>query len=75
MGQPNQKNVRVTRTSDQRSPEGIRKLSRALIALAQAQLEAEAQAEVEARTAQRRPKPNRMKDANRQGNHETGDAA
>lgn len=41
--------ARVTRTSDKRSPRGIRRLGQALIALAQAQAEAEAQAQAEAK--------------------------
>lgn len=49
MTQSNNKNdpgskARVTRTSEHRSPEAVRRLGRALIALARAQLEAEAQA-------------------------------
>jgi hypothetical protein len=46
----NQGKARVTRTTDKRSPRGIRRLGQALIALAQAQAEAEAQAQAEANT-------------------------
>lgn len=38
----------VTRTTDRRPPQSVRRLGKALIALAQAQLEAEAQAQAEA---------------------------
>jgi hypothetical protein len=68
------KPVRVTRTSDQRSPQGVRRLGRALIALAQAQLEAEAQAQAEAK-ASARP---RQRDVTRppdNTHHRNGDAA
>ncbi|HVE45138.1 MAG TPA: hypothetical protein VNA57_00120 [Acidimicrobiales bacterium] len=41
--------AKVTGTTRQRSPEAVRRLGRALIALARAQLEAEAQAEAEAK--------------------------
>lgn len=57
MNQPQDK-VRVTRTNERRTPKSLRKLGRALIALAQAQLEAEAQAQTEAKNAgSKRPKP------------------
>ena len=46
--------VRVTRTDKRRSPEQVRKLGRALIALARAQLEAEAQAQAEAAASRRK---------------------
>lgn len=51
--QKNEGKPRVTRTSDKRSPRGIRRLGQALIALAQAQLEAEARAQADAKAADR----------------------
>ncbi len=69
-----QKRVRVNRTTDQRSPQSVRGLGRALIALAQAQLEAEAQAEAEAK-ADPDHRPPRAKPASEQSNGSTGDAA
>lgn len=51
----NHKNVRVTRTTDRRSPKSVRHLGRALIALAQAQLEAEAEAEARAKDDSGKP--------------------
>lgn len=43
--QPNQRGVRITRTDKNRSPDSVRRLGRALIALVQAQLEVDAQAQ------------------------------
>ncbi len=74
MQKPN-KNVRVTRTTDKRSPQGVRRLGRALIALAQAQLEAEAQAQAEAKAAQRQARQGRTKKPGHEADHPTGDAA
>lgn len=67
-----QRKVRVSRTTNQRSPKSVRRLGRALIALAQAQLEAEAQAAAEAAPSDRQP------EARRTGGEDhdaTGDAA
>lgn len=49
---PKQQRKRVMRPQEQRSPEQVRRIGRALIALAQAQLEAEAQADAEGRSGQ-----------------------
>lgn len=68
------KQVRVTRTSDHRSPAGVRRLGRALIALAEAQLEAEAQAQTEAKSSQK-PRRNNVARPKNHTDHPTGDAA
>lgn len=56
-----QKQVRVTRTTDRRSPRGVRRLGQALIALAQAQAEAEAQAQAEATAVKSGRRPSAAK--------------
>ena len=53
--QPKGRRIRVTHAEDQPLPEEIRKISRAIIALARAQLEAEAEAEHRAKPAGRKP--------------------
>lgn len=60
--------IRVTRTDKHRSPEQVRKLGRALIALARTRLEAEAQAQAEAAASRR-------KRAEERATPPTGDAA
>ena len=74
MEKPN-KNVRVTRTTDKRSPQGVRRLGRALIALAQAQLEAEAEAEARAKVVHDSAKQARSKPTGEERHRPTGDAA
>jgi hypothetical protein len=69
------KNVRVTRTTDRRSPKSVRHLGRALIALAQAQLEAEAEAQARAKTAHDSDKQARSKPTGEERHRPTGDAA
>lgn len=69
------KPVRVTRTTDRRTSGGLRKLSRALIALAEAQLEAEAQAEADARAVRSQEYPATAKKLGREPSEGTGDAA
>lgn len=73
----NQGKVRVTRTTDKRSPRGIRRLGQALIALAQAQLEAEAEAQAAAKAerSSRKPESQTVEPRPDEGSHPTGDAA
>lgn len=71
-----QRKVRVTRTTDERTPKSVRKLGRALIALAQAQLEAEAQAQADAKATRSPGRPATAKRADDKHNdHAAGDAA
>ncbi len=65
--------VRVVRSSERRSPEQVRRLGRALIALARAQLEAEAQAQ--GADHRRRAKPAAAKPEGRRPRPQSGDAA
>lgn len=73
----NQGKVRVTRTTDKRSPRGIRRLGQALIALAQAQAEAEAQAQAEAKANRtlRTPSSSTAKHPEDDASRDAGDAA
>ncbi len=70
-----QKNARVSRTTVRQSPNNVRRLGRALIALAQAQLEAEAEAQARAQAAQDSGKPARPKPTSDERHRPTGDAA
>lgn len=66
------KRVRITRADKQRSPEAVRGLGKALIALARAQLEAGAEAEVAALNKKATPlKGSKLPDAQ----PDSGDAA
>lgn len=68
-----QQRIRVVRTTERRSPEQVRRLGRALIALARAEAEAEAQAQAE---AGRRPvKPATIDRKSRKPRPQHGDAA
>ncbi len=70
-----QRKVRVERTTPSTSADGVRRLGRALIALAQAQLEAEAQAQAEAKAAPSPTRPATPKPKRHQPDRPTGDAA
>ncbi len=69
-----QRSVRVTRTTEQRSPRNVRRLGQALIALAQAQLEAEAQAEADGKIISSGKSGNK-KPPGEKPSRPTGDAA
>lgn len=76
MDKPTNK-VKVTGTAEQRSPKSVRRLGRALIALAAAQLEAEAEAQDKnrAKGAPKSGHPVADDTAAGESGHPTGDAA